>query len=152
MPSKIDIVARNRTVYASASPPTVDVGIFTIATTGIDLKNAGTTTLFTVPTGRTFMLIRNQAVVTAVNTGGGGTLTYQIKESGASNIMSAVIASGSVTPVVGRVYGEDALFNNAYTPFFVCTAGNAVQVVMSASNAGSTGVTGTLFTIGVYTS
>src|SRR5205823_841037 len=114
---------------------TVDVGVFTISKTGIDLKNAGTTTVFTVPTGRTFICQKAVAVVTSVTTGGAGTQTFKIQESGASKAMTNAGASGSGTPVAGSYYVEDAQVGTG--PMTACAAGNIVQVVVSTSQAGS---------------
>ncbi len=151
MPSKIDIVTRNRTVYAGASPPTVDVGFFTVAIAGVDLKTAGTTTIFTVPTGRTFFCTNSYAIVTAVNTGGSGTEQYSIKESSSSRVMSSSGgASAAHTPVAGQTTYVQANVSGQ-SPYSSCTAGNIVQVVVVTSHAGSTGVTGTVYVTGFYT-
>lgn len=141
-------VTRNHAVYAGASPPTVDVGMFTISKTGVDLKTAGTTTVFTVPAGRAFICMGAYARVTSVTSGGAGTESFQIKESGGSGIMSVNAASGSGTPVAGKYYASQTTNNGgAYTE---CAAGNAVQVVVATSQAGSTAVTGTVFVQGFY--
>ena len=60
----------NHAVYAAASPPTVDVGVFTISKTGIDFKTAATTNIFVVPSGRAFVCLGATAVVTSVTTRG----------------------------------------------------------------------------------
>ncbi len=150
MPSKIDIVTRNRTVYAGASPPTVDVGMFAIAKTGVDLKNAGTTTVFTVPTSRVFVLTGCGTFVTAVTSGGAGVTSFQIKESGGSNSMSPSYSNSSNTPVVNQTVQSYAADINSSAARSSCASGNNVQFVLATSNAGSTAVTGTVFVIGFY--
>jgi hypothetical protein len=144
-------VTRNHAVYAGASPPTVDVGMFVIAKTGVDLKTAATTTVFTVPASRTFVCAGVHAVVTAVTGAGAGTQTFQIKESSASRVMSAASASASHTPTANQsVYVEDSIPTSGFTVASTCAAGNSVQVVVSTSHAGSTTVTGTIFVEGYY--
>lgn len=140
---------QNHAVYAPGSPPTVDVGTFEIGPiTGVDLKNAGTTTIFTVPTGRKFVCVGATAIVTAVTGGGAGTETFKITESGAGGSMTQNTASGSATPVVGNYYREDSPANTG--PYTMCAAGNLVQIVVSTSQAGSTTVTGSVFIRGFY--
>ncbi len=148
MPSQINPRSGPFPVYSSASPPTVDVGIFTIAKTGVDLKNAGTTTIFTVPASRTYVLLGFSVSVTAVNTGGSGTEGMIIKESSGARAMSGTVATAPGTPVAGQtvyigVQSNSIVFSN-------CTAGNSVQAVVSTSHAGSTAVTGTIFATGFY--
>ncbi len=142
-------VTRNHAVYAGASPPTVDVGIFTVVITGIDLKTAATTTVFTVPSGRAFTCISAHAVVTAVSSAGSGTQTFTIKESGGSKSMTGATASAAVTPAPGSYYVETPTAGSG--PFTICAAGNIVQFVNSTSHAGSTTVTGSVFVTGFYT-
>jgi hypothetical protein len=144
-------VTRNHAIYAGASPPTVDVGIFTISKTSVDLKNAGTTTVFTVPTSRTFTCTGATVLVTAVTTGGAGTQSFQIKENSASRQMSSNVASASGTPVAGQTIYV-ASVNTGGAPFSTCTAGNSVVINVSTSHAGSTAVTGTVFVTGFYSS
>jgi hypothetical protein len=141
--------AGDHAVYAGASPPTTDVGTFVISKTGVDLKTAGTTTVFTVPTGRAFVCTSAIALVTAVTGGGAGTETFQIKESGAGGAMTQAGASGSSTPVVGTYY--ETLSPSSAGPYARCAASNAVQVVVATSQALSTTVTGTVFVTGFYT-
>lgn len=143
-------VTRNHAVYASASPPTVDVGIFAVATTSVNLKAAGTTAGFTVPSGRTFVCTGASAIVTSVTSGGAGTQTFQIKESGANGAMTPGAASGSGTPVAGTYYASP--MTSAQGPYTACAAGNIVNIVVSTSHAGSTAVTGTVFITGFYSS
>ncbi len=151
MPSKIDIVTRNRTIYDSTSPPTVDVGLFVIAKTGVNLKAAGTTAVFTVPTGRVFLCTGYAVRVTAVDTGGAGTQNLAIQESSANRVMFNANVSGSATPVAGQTtYYSVPIIGNE--PFSTCAAGSNVNVVVSTSHAGSTGVTGTVYVHGYYVS
>jgi hypothetical protein len=142
-------VTRNHAVYAAASPPTVDVGMFTVVKTGVDLKTAGTTTAFTVPASRTYVCLEAHAIVTSVTSGGAGTETFQIKESGANGAMTQGTASASGTPAVGIYYTESSPANTG--PYTACAAGNNVTIVVSTSQAGSTAVTGSVFVTGFYT-
>ncbi len=141
------------TAQASGSPPPfigVGVPVFAVKT-GVDLKTAATTDVFTVPTSRTFFLTGSFVIVTAVTGAGAGTFQYQIKESSASRVMSNNTAGNSTTPVAGQsVYSE---FAPAPSSFIAssCTAGNKVQMVVAVSNAGSTTVTGTVWVQGFYT-
>ncbi len=136
-------------VYAAASPPTVDVGMFTVGLTGVDLKNAATVTIFTVPTGRTYVLTGFVIQVTAVNTGGAGTENVQFKESSGARLMSTAYAFASQTPVANQtiyVVSPESTPGSRSN----CGAGNSVQMVVSTSHAGSTGVTGTVYVTGFY--
>jgi hypothetical protein len=142
-------VTRNHAVYAGASPPTVDIGLFTIAKTGVNLKAAGNTTGFVVPTGRAFLCTASWALVTAVTGPAAGTETWTIKESAASATMLGGTASGSGTPAVGTYYSETS--REAGGPYTQCAAGNTVTIVVTTSQAGSTAVTGTVFIQGFYT-
>ncbi len=141
----------NQPVYAGASPPTTDVGLFTIAKTGVNLKAAGTTAIFTVPTSRKFLATGYYALVTAVTSAGAGTQTMLISESGAGFTMITSSTSGSATPVVGNVYWGDLRGALSSANVMSCAAGNNVQIVISTSHAGSTAVTGTVFVTGFYT-
>ncbi len=142
-------VTRNHAVYAGASPPTVDVGLFTISKTSIDLKNAGTTTIFTVPSGRTFLLTASFAVVTAVTSGGAGVETFKIQTSTGPITISPNTSSASGTPTVGKVYAQQITV--AGSPFNTAPAADNVQIVVTACQAGSTAVTGTIYLQGFYT-
>ncbi len=152
MPSPVTS-ARSAThgLYAGASPPTVDVGMFTIFIAGVDLKTAGTSTVFTVPTGRTFIATWGMVLVTAVNTGGAGTENLTIKESSGARTLLTALAVNSHTPVANQsVYAivdasVSAILSN-------CTSGNSVQAVITTSHAGSTSVSGSIFVTGYYSS
>ncbi len=151
MPSRVDPRSGPFPVYSSASPPTIDVGVFIIAKTGVNLKAAATTTIFTVPTGRTFIATYGFALVTAVTSGGAGTQLFSINESSSLRSMLAALTSGSTTPVANQtVYSFDVRASSA--PFSTCLAGNSVQVVVSTSQAGSSAVTGTIYVAGFYSS
>ncbi len=144
-------VTRNHAVYAGASPPTVDVGMFTIAKTSLNLKAAGTTTIFTVPASRTFLSTYAVALVTAVTSGGAGTQSFSIAESAANVVMLPALASPSATPVIGSTYITELRANSGY-PGRTCAAGANVQVTVQTSHAGSNAVTGTVFVTGFYIS
>ncbi len=150
MPSVIHPRSGPFPVYSSTSPPTVDVGLFTIAKTGVNLKAAGTTTIFTVPASRSFKLTGAFITVTAVTSPGLGTQNMQIKESGASGVMSIAMTSSGQSPAVGTAFVV-ALNTNGSQPYIDCAAGNSVQAVITTSQAGSTAVTGTVYVTGFYT-
>ncbi len=147
MPSAINS-RTTPTVYSSTSPPTVDVGIFTVAKTGVNLKAAGTTAIFTVPILRTFVATGGFILVTAVTSGGAGVQVSLISESGGSRTMVSQSTSNSGTPVANQTCY--AIVNATATILSNCTAGNNVQVVISTSHAGSSAVTGTVFVTGYY--
>ncbi len=136
-------------VYSSANPPTSDVGTFTIAKTGVDLKNAGTTDIFTVPAGRAYMLEGSYILVTAVTSGGAGAEVWQVKESSSARIMEGQTTSSSGTPVANQTVYK--FLPNTSPVLSTCAAGNKVQIVISTSQAGSSAVTGTVFLVGTYT-
>ncbi len=152
MPSVINPRSGPFPIYSSTSPPVVDVGMFTIAKTGVDLKTAATTTIFTVPTGRTFVLTGNGILVTSVTSGGAGTFNWQMKESSSSRLMSLSVASASGTPVANQTVWWPPVEANSAAARSNCAAGNSVQFVQSASNAGSTAVAGTVYATGFYSS
>ncbi len=150
MPSNVNPRSGPFPVYSSTSPPAVDVGIFTVAKTGVDLKTSGTATIFTVPTGRTFVAIGGMAAVTAVTSGGAGINIILIRESSGSRTMVSQSTSNSGTPVANQtVY---ALVNSSATVLSNCAAGSGVVAVMSTGHAGSTAVSGTIFITGFYIS
>ncbi len=150
MPSNINPRSGPFPVYSSTSPPTVDVGTFTIAKTGINLKASGVTTVFTVPAGRAFLATSMNILVTAVTTGGAGVQIIALQESSSNRIMIAQATSASTTPVAGQTaYG---LFSGSTGGVnSVCAAGNNVNANVATSHAGSTAVTGTVFVTGFYT-
>ncbi len=155
MPSQINPRSGPFPVYSSASPATVDVGIFTIAKTSVDLKTAGTTDIFTVPTGRTYTLIGTAVLVTSVTSGGSGTLAgAKVQESSASRSMTgSAFGTSAQTPVAGQtmyIWFPSIVSIGAIAS--TCTASNKVQFVITASNAGSTAVTGTVYLMGFYVS
>lgn len=140
-------VTRNHIVYAAASPPTVDVGMFTIVKTGVDMKTAATTTVFTVPASRTFICTGAYFVVTSVTSAGAGTETFKIQEGGGT-AMTTNTASGSGTPAAGTYYWQGQTAAGA--PYKAAAATVTVQVVVATSQAGSTAVTGSIFVTGFY--
>ncbi len=150
MPSPVTS-ARSAThgVYASTSPPTVDVGPFTIVITGVNLKAAGTTAVFTVPTSRAFICTGAIAVVTAVTSGGAGVQNFSITESGGSRSMSLTQSSASTTPVANQTVFT-SITPATGAPFSTAAAGTNVQVVVTTSHAGSSAVTGSVFVSGYY--
>lgn len=121
---------------------------FIASVAGVNLKTAGTTTVFTVPAGKTFICQSAFALVTAVTGGGAGTQTFKITESGTGAQMVPNTVSPSATPLVGYVYLQSPAI--AGSPWTSCAAGNNVQVVVATSHAGSTTVTGTVYVMGFY--
>ncbi len=150
MPTQINPRSGPFPVYGSASPPTIDVGIFTIAKTGVNLKASGTTVIFAVPTGRTYLAFGAYILVTAVTSGGAGVQIFSLTESAGSAVMVPSIQSASGTPVVGTTFISE--FRGNVWPGKVCAAGANVQIVVGTSHAGSSAVTGTVFAIGIYSS
>ncbi len=151
MPSQINPRSGPFPVYSGTSPPTVDVGVFTIVKTGVNLKAAGTTAIFTVPTGRAFVVLASVVLVTAVTSGGAGIQTWGFQESSAGRTMAAAQNSGSGTPVANQtVYSSPALI--ASNVFSTCAAGSSVGIVVNTSQAGSSAVTGSVFVTGFYVS
>ncbi len=150
MPSRVDPRSGPFPIYPGTGPPAFDVGMFTIAKTSVNLKAAGTTAIFTVPTGRTFVATGGFILVTAVTSGGAGVQVSLISESGGSRTMVSQSTSNSSTPVANQTCY--AIVNAVATVLSNCTAGNSVQVVISTSHAGSSAVTGTVFVTGFYTS
>ncbi len=150
MPSVINPRGGPFPVYPSASPPTVDVGIFTIAKTGVDLKTAATTNIFTVPAGRNFIGTLASFLVTSVTSGGAGTIsTTRFQESSGSRTMIGGGSSASTTPVANQTTFVQTPGANALSS---CSAGNIVQLVLAASESGSNAVTGTVYVTGFYSS
>ncbi len=148
MPSVINPRSGPFPVYGSASPPTVDIGMFTIVKTGVDLKTSGTPTIFTVPVGRTFVAVSGMVQVTAVTSGGAGINSVLIRESTGSRTMISQSTSNSGTPVANQtVY---ALVNASATVLSNCAAGSSLTAVVSTGHAGSTAVTGSIFITGYY--
>ncbi len=149
MPSRVDPRSGPFPVYAAASPPAIDVGMFVIAKTGVNMKAAGTTAIFTVPIGRSYTLVATNLLVTAVTSGGAGVIAYAMNESSASRTLQQTVNSGSTTPVANQTIYANGVAN-ASQVLSTCAAGSNVQIVMSTSNAGSSAVTGTVFCIGFY--
>ncbi len=149
MPSRVDPRSGPFPVYAAASPPAADVGIFVIKKTGVDLKNAATTTIFTVPAGRSFSLLQTTILVTSVTSGGAGVIAFSLQESSGPRTMLATQNSGSSTPVANQQIYAGSIAN-ASQNLSTCAAGNNVNFVLSTSNAGSSAVTGTVFVTGFY--
>ncbi len=151
MPSNINPRSGPFPVYPSTSPPGSDVGMFTISLTGVDLKTAATTNIFTVPTSRSFIGISCVAQVTSVTSGGSGSLASpKLQESGAGRTMIAGSTSGAITPVANQTVYAFGNIPTATTSTSNCTAGNKVQLVIAASNSGSNAVAGTVDVTGYY--
>ncbi len=148
MPSQINPRSGPFPIYPSASPPTRDVGMFTIVVTGVDLKTAALTNIFTVPIGRTFVAVNGMVQVTAVTSGGAGINSVLIREGGGNRTMISQSTSNSATPVANQtVY---ALVNASATVLSNCAAGASVVASVSTGHAGSTTVTGSIFITGYY--
>ncbi len=135
-------------VYAGASPPTTDVGVFTIVKTGIDFKAAATTDIFTVPAGRTFVMHYSQVILTVVSGGLAAAMQYSIIESGASALMGTNAAIASAAPLTTKNYHQANVV--AATISFNCAAAAKVQCRVDVGWASSTTVTGSVFVTGYY--
>jgi len=140
-------VTRNHAVYAAGSPPTVDVGVFTIKATGLSLTTTAAQDVFTVPTSRAFVAIQALSVVTAVTGAANTAPVMKMQESGASTQMLGNSTGPTANPAVGKVY---FLNNTSSGNNLTCAAGNKVQFVASTAN-NSTTCTITVFVTGFYT-
>ncbi len=141
-------VTRNHAVYAAASPPTVDVGLFTIKKTGVDLKTNATTDIFTVPASRTFVCTSLYGVITASSVPAAVAFVWKVIESGAGASMTPATAIPSTSPTVGRYIAQVSVVSSVYT---ICAAAAKVQIVISTGFTTSTSVTGDVFLTGFYT-
>ncbi len=137
-------------IYVAASPPTTDVGFFTIVKTGVDLKNNATTDLFTVPTSRTFVCINANIIPTAVTAGAAVAIVWRILESGASGVMTTNTAATSAAPVTTKVWAQIGANTASTSPVNICAAGNKVQFSLTTGWTTSTTVTGNVYVFGYY--
>ncbi len=149
MPSRVDPRSGPFPVYAAASPPAVDVGTFTIAKTGVDLKAGATVAIFTVPAGRTYVLHSSGIQVTSVTSGGAGSQIWQCKENTGTRAMEPSNFIGSHTPVANQTCYVSVPTTLALSN---CTAADIVNCVISTSHAGSSAVSGTVYLVGHYVS
>lgn len=147
-------VATGSRVFAAASPPTVDVGLFTIKTAAdainMSLGQSNVfTTVFTVPSSRTFVCTGAQAFFTTVSGAAVGTTTWTITESGANAIMFNVgtSASGSFTPILNRFI---FLSSSGTVLASTCAAGNNVQVKVTTGHTGTTSLLSQVYLTGYY--
>ncbi len=147
-------VTRNHAVYAAASPPTVDVGLFTIVKTGVDLKTNATTDIFTVPSGRTFTCTGAYLVPTTVASGLAVAIVWKIIESGASGVMSTASAANSGAPVTTKIWSQQGTPAGGAigSPFTLCAAAAKVQLSGTTMWTTSGTVTGSVFVQGFYVS
>ncbi len=151
MPSRVDPRSGPFPVYAAASPPVVDVGIFTIVKTGIDFKTNAVTDIFTVPAGRTFICNYAYIVITAVTAGAAVAVVWAIRESGGSLAMTSATAMGSQAPLTTVAHSQvgAAGAGNAANPG-LCAAAAKVQFNLTTAWTTSTTVTGNVFVVGTY--
>ncbi len=145
-----DTAGSGHAIYVAASPPTVDVGFFTIVKTGVDLKNNATTDLFTVPTSRTFVCVNANIIPTAVTAGAAVAIVWRILESGASGIMTTNTAATSAAPVTTKVWAQIGANTASTSPNNTCAAGNKVQFSLTTGWTTSTTVTGNVYVFGYY--
>ncbi len=143
-----DAAGAGHAVYLAASPPTTDVGLFTIKKTGVDLKTNATTDIFTVPAGRTFVCTSLYGVVTASSVPAAVAFVWKVIESGAGASMTPATAIPSTSPTVGRYIAQVSVVSSVYT---ICAAAAKVQIVISTGFTTSTSVTGDVFLTGFYT-
>ncbi len=144
-------VTRNHAVYAAASPPTVDVGMFTIVKTGIDFKTNAVTDIFTVPSGRTALCNYAYMIPTTVSGGAAVAVVWAIRESGANQAMTTNTAMSSQAPLTNIAHPQSGLTGagNSANPQ-ICTAGNKVQFNLTTAWTTSTTVTGSVFAVITY--
>ncbi len=144
-------VTRNHATYAAASPPTVDVGTFTIVKTGVDFKTNAVTDIFTVPSGRTFLCHYAYMIPTTVSGGLAVAAVWLIRESGANQAMTSNNAMGSQAPLTTIAHGQvgTAASGNVTNPQ-VCAAAAKVQFNLTTAWTTSTTVTGSVFVVGQY--
>ncbi len=132
-------VTRNHPVYAAASPPTVDVGPFVVVKTGIGvgtgLGGGAATTIFTVPSGRSFVHTGTHLVVTSVTGGANGAPQFKIQNDSGPTAMSGSTTGGTAIPVVGSMWN---IINAAAIVMSVASATNNVQLVVLTANTSTT--------------
>lgn len=113
---------------------------FVFSKTGIDVTQADSTVidLFTVPVGKSCIVMNGFIVTTAVTgaTSVGG--TYQIIESGASLLMCETSLAPAGTNAVGKIIGTIYDNNSGGPNINVCATGNKVQLKIIAHNTSTT--------------
>ncbi len=151
MPSNVNPRSGPFPVYAAASPPTVDVGIFSIVKTGIDFKTNAVTDIFTVPTGRTFICHHAFLIPTSVSGPASVAVVWAIRESVGNQVMTTATAMGSQGPSVSIAHGQigTAGAGNAGNPQ-ICVAAGKVQFNLTTAWTTSTTATGSVYVIGMY--
>jgi hypothetical protein len=149
-PTGIDVSDIGNAEWTTGTASTIPKGVpFTVFKTGIDLKTGGTYAIFTVPSGKNFMLQSVQVEVTAVTSGGAGTLTAQIKDTTNNHNLTQSAASASQTPVANVTSYPITNTTGGGTHAFAPASAD-IGIFVSVSNAGSTAVTGTVFINGFY--
>ncbi len=153
MPSNINPRSGPFPIYASASPPTIDIGIFTIVKTGVNFQTNNTTDIFTVPAGRAFVCDYARLIPTSISSGAAIAIVWKIIESGASAVMTIAGTAANTSPSLVKVWcsaGTTLPASNG--PFTICAAGNKVQFNGTTMWTTSTTVTGSVFVTGFYCS
>jgi hypothetical protein len=149
-PTGIDVSDIGNAEWTTGTASTVPKGVpFVVFVSGVNLKAAATTTVFTVPAAKNFMLTSVQVAVTAVTAGGAGTLTAKIRDTTNSKDLTQAAASASQTPVA-NVTSYPITNTTGGGTYQFAPASAVIGVVVSTSNAGSTAVTGTVFVTGFY--
>jgi hypothetical protein len=149
-PTGIDVSDIGNAEWTTATAPTVPFGVpFLVFVTPVNLKAAGTTGIFTVPAGKSFICTGAYAICLTVTGAGAGTLNYKIRDTTNSRDLTASGASASATPVANVTIWPIA-FQTGGGPFSDAPAAAQISVVVATSNAGSTTVTGTVVVAGFY--
>ncbi len=141
-------VTRNHAIYAAASPPTVDVGTFTIVKTAVDFKTNAVTDIFTVPASRTFMCDSVYITPTTVSVGLAVAIVFKIIESTGGTNMTAATAQNSGAPATGKYWLNTSTVGSG--PYTLCVAGAKVQFSITTAWTTSTTATGSVFVTGKY--
>jgi hypothetical protein len=123
---------------------------FVAQATGVNMAATGTTDIFTVPTGKTFVLQDCFAVATTVSVFVSGPV-MKIIESGGSldmSLASTTTNTGSWS-VAGRVFGITRPAFTGGQNVVVCTAGNIVRLNITTAAVATT-FTANVFVVGFY--
>lgn len=136
--------------FTTGVAPTTPVGVLFMANkTGVDLKTNATTDIFTVPNGKTFVLLASYAIPTAVTSGAAVTFAYKIVESGGSAAMSTNTVATSAAPATTKTWAQNNTTPGS-SPLTNCAAAAKVQITITTGFTTSTSVTGTVWVTGFY--
>lgn len=127
-------------------PSTAPTGVVvTYSVTGVSFTATGTTVIFTVPTGKTFVCTDGAAVLTTVTGYSSSTLSvWSIKNSG-DNAMTSSSTPSSAWNVAGIANHSTAVTSGAYN---TAASGTTVGIHVTTANT-STALVGTVFVTGI---